>query len=299
TGLVNTGKLVGLLDQSDAVAVMEAMARISQRKVGMANTGLNVSAEDVVKELVECGYIEAADIADRYGDPTALSVENDRHIVGPDGIFSAEEFNSDGEFRKAASIMKLVVNGYAGAGCVTMGGFDYHTGERGTGERRDLRAGRCIGACLEYAHRKGVPLMIYVFSDGSVASNGRIDDSVDGRGKGEWTGDNSSTAASFALVYNPGGRPVLVGATPEEQAQHQQIGWMRASADVETAASPAANNVNLLVETLLLNYMALHNQSGQFGSAPFFPNHSLGNAASMTRLTAFEPLFNGTTSNPI
>lgn len=299
TGLVNTGKLVGLLDQSDAVAVMEAMARISQRKVGIANTGLNVSAEEVVKELVECGYIEAADIADRYGDPTALSVENDPDIVGPGGIFTTEEFNGDGEFRKAASIMKLVVNGYAGAGCVTMGGFDYHTGERGTGERRDLRAGRCIGACLEYAHRKGVPLMIYVFSDGSVASNGRIDDSVDGRGKGEWTGDNSSTAASFALVYNPGGRPVLVGATPEEQAQHQQIGWMRASADVETAASPAANNVNLLVETLLLNYMALHNQSGQFASAPFFPNHSLGNAASMTRLTAFEPLFNGTTSNPI
>jgi hypothetical protein len=26
--------------------------------------------------------------------------------------------------------MKLVVNGYAGAGTVTMGGFDYHTGAR-------------------------------------------------------------------------------------------------------------------------------------------------------------------------
>ena len=47
--------------------------------------------------------------------------------------------------------MKLVINGYAGAGCISMGGFDYHTGERGTGEQRDLRAGRCMGACLEYA----------------------------------------------------------------------------------------------------------------------------------------------------
>src|SRR5690606_8545579 len=131
-----------------------------------------------------------------------------------------------------------------------------------------------------------------VFSDGSVASNGRIDDSVDGRGKGEWTGDNSSTAASFALVYNPGGRPILLGSTPEEQARHQQIGWMRASADVETASSPAVNNVKLLVVTLLLNYMALHNQSVQFGT--IFSNHSLGNATSMERLTAFQPLFTGT-----
>ena len=62
--------------------------------------------------------------------------------------------------------MKLVVNGFSGAGTVTMGGFDYHTGDRATGELRDLRAGRCMGACLEYAARRNKPLMMYVFSDG-------------------------------------------------------------------------------------------------------------------------------------
>ena len=65
--------------------------------------------------------------------------------------------------------MKLVVEGYAGAGTISMGGFDYHTGDRSTGELRDLRAGRCIGACLEFAARRGKPLMIYVFSDGSLS----------------------------------------------------------------------------------------------------------------------------------
>ena len=105
--------------------------------------------------------------------------------------------------------MKMVVNGYAGAGTIEMGGFDYHTGDRSTGEVRDLRAGQCMGACLEYAARVGVPLMLYVFSDGSLSSNGMIDNSVDGRGKGEWTGDNQSTAAAFFLVYNPAGRPTL------------------------------------------------------------------------------------------
>ncbi|HCX27336.1 MAG TPA: general secretion pathway protein GspF, partial [Cellvibrionales bacterium] len=81
------------------------------------------------------------------------------------------------EFRKTASVMKMVIDGFAGAGTITLGGYDYHTGDRATGEQRDLRAGRCMGACLEYAARKGIPLMLYVFSDGSVFSNGMIDDS--------------------------------------------------------------------------------------------------------------------------
>ena len=213
-------------------------------------------------------------------------------IVGPAGIFSQTEFDDEGEFRKTASVMKLVMNGFAGAGTVTMGGYDYHTGDRSTGELRDLRAGRCIGACLEYAARLGFPLMIYVVSDGSVFSNGMIDNSVDGRGKGVWTGDNQQTAAPFFMVYNPAGRPQLIGGTPEEQARHQQIGYMRSDGSVETAATPAANNVNLLVESIILNYMALHGEQGNFGTV--FPNHGLGNSTLMDSLTAFEPIVSGT-----
>ena len=194
--------------------------------------------------------------------------------------------------RNPASVMKLVINGYAGAGTITMGGYDYHTGDRSTGEVRDERAGRCIGACLEYAARKNMPLMIYVFSDGSVFSNGMLDDSMAGRGKGVWTGDDQQTACSFFLVYNPGGRPQLIGANADEQARHQQLGFMRPSGDVETAGSPAANNVNLLVETVVLNYMALHGQQNQFST--LFRGHGLGNATMMDRLTAFQPIVNGT-----
>ena len=99
--------------------------------------------------------------------------------------------------------MKMVIDGYAGAGTIEMGGYDYHDGTRATGETRDFKAGQCIGACLEYAARVGVPLMIYVFSDGSLVSNGMIDNSVAGRGKGVWTADNTATAASLMLVYDP------------------------------------------------------------------------------------------------
>ncbi len=297
TGLVDVGDLVGLLSQEDTVAVMESIYRLSDSKLNHVSPGTGATKDEVLKEMMRCGYVKSADLADRFGNPSAINPEADPDIVGPTGIFTDAEFDGDGEFRKTASVMKLVVEGYAGAGTVTMGGYDYHTGDRSTGEQRDLRAGRCIGACLEYAARKGVPLMIYVFSDGSVFSNGMLDMSEEGRGKGVWTGDDQQTASSFFLVYNPAGRPALIGGTAAEQAQHQQIGYMRASGDVETASSPVANNVNLLVEMVILNYMALHSEQGQFPI--LFPSHGLGSPAMMDRLTAFQPICNGTISTPV
>ncbi|HTF98921.1 MAG TPA: hypothetical protein VL995_22480 [Cellvibrio sp.] len=298
TGLVDVGDLVDLMSQEDIVKTMESIYRISDAKLNSL-ASLGTSRDAQLKELLRCGYVKSADLAARFGNPADIDPIADSDIVGPSGIFSFDEFDDDGELRKTASVMKLVVNGYAGAGTVTMGGYDYHTGDRSTGELRDQRAGKCIGACLEYAARKGMPLMIYVFSDGSVFSNGMIDDSPDGRGKGVWTGDDQQTACSFFLVYNPGGRPVLVGgassdpaALSDEQMRHQQIGYMRPSGDVETAGSPAANNVNLLVETVVLNYMALHGQQAQFPT--LFRGHGLGSASMMDRLTAFQPIVNGT-----
>jgi hypothetical protein len=192
-------------------------------------------------------------------------------------------------------VMKLVVQGYAGAGTVSLGGYDYHTGERATGESRDLRAGRAMGACLEYAARAGKPLMLYVFSDGSLSSNGMVDDSVGGRGKGQWTGDNQQVAAAFFLVYSPTGRPTLLQEGDIATTRRQQLGYFRRDGDVETAGSPAANNVNLLVQTVLLNYVALHgdmagdlqtNFTDKFGGA-------LGTGATLRSLIAFNPIANG------
>lgn len=288
TGLVDLGELIGLLNQADAVAVMESIARISGGKLNRVATG--VDRDGLIKELVRCGYVKSADLADRFGEPSALDPLQDPAITGPGGIFSAAEIAGDAEFSKTASVMKLVLNGYAGAGTITMGGFDYHTGDRATGEERDLRAGRCMGACLEYAARRGQPLMLYVFSDGSVASNGMVDNSPLGRGKGQWTGDNSSTAAAFFLVYSPNGRPELLGGTASEKLRHQQLGYMRPDASVETSATPAASNVNLLVQTVLLNYLALHDEVGRFEDLFDGRGHGLGNAALMDSLTAFEPI---------
>ena len=288
-GLVDTGQLVGILSARDATAVMESAYRLSEEKMGV------VTPDAVLQDLVRCGYMKAADVADRFGG-VPLDPGLDPMIVGPNGIFSAAEFNGGGrdgsEFRKTASVMKLVMNGFAGAAVIEMGGYDYHGGARAEGEVKDFRAGRCMGACIEYAARVGVPLMMYVFSDGSLSSNGVIDNSADGRGKGEWVSDNSSTAAAFFMVFDPAGRATLRTSPGKTAEQHQQIGYFDAGASVQRAATPAANNVNLLVNTVILNYMALHGEEGLFDQV--VPNHGLGSVAMRDGMTAFQPIVNGT-----
>ena len=299
--LVDTGDLVGILSKDDATKVMESIYRLSDEKIARVETLVNRDVD--IDKAVRCGYLKAAHIADRFGG-TPIDPGLDTDIVDDTaGIFTNGEFfggdRNAREFQKTASVMKLVMNGFAGAGCVEMGGYDYHGGARAEGEVKDFRAGQCMGACLEYAARLDMPLMLYVFSDGSLSSNGVIDNSNDGRGKGEWTSDNSSTAGSFFLVYNPprlGGQPVLLGATPDEQALHQQLGYMDAGGSVARAATPMANNVNLLVNSVVLNYMALHGEvtTGQFEAIyqSLGIGHGLG--SDLDRFTAFQPIVNGT-----
>jgi hypothetical protein len=79
--------------------------------------------------------------------------------------------------------------------------------------------------------------MIYVFSDGSLASDGTIDSSVGGRGKGVWTADNANVAATYFLVYNPAGKPQPAQSNPEMSLQ---IGYFNPDGSQNTTSSPRA-----------------------------------------------------------
>ena len=301
TGLVDTGELGKMLPKADVNAVLEAMTELSGGLTsGSMGTDSKLSKIDFkvreaeIQKAVRCAYVKSADLADRFSDQAALNPDQDPDIVDPTptratGIFGQAEY-SDGEFKKTAAVMKMVVSGYAAAGTISMGGYDYHDGTRASGEMRNFRAGRCIGACLEYAARKKVPLMIYVFSDGSLNSTGMVDSSANGRGKFGWQGDNQSVAASFFMVYNPKGRPAPTVADASG-GLGRQIGYYRADGSIETSSHPGANAVNLLVETIILNYMALHGEQGNFTT--LFPGQGLGSPASRDSVTAFAPICSG------
>jgi hypothetical protein len=148
---------------------------------------------------------------------------------------------------------------------------------------RNFKAGQMIGAVLEYAHRVKAPVMIYVFSDGSLNANSMVDNSVNGRGKLGWQGDNASVASTFFLVYNPNGRPALRGAPST-----QQIGYFTADGSVVSTSSPAANSVDSLVQVVLLNYMGLSGADANFATT--FPMQTLGSASQLAGLTVFQPI---------
>jgi hypothetical protein len=270
----------------NAVSVLESMAVLTNAKHGKVDTLMPATdplrTDAAIKQFNKCGYIKSAYLAERFSSPAALDPSKDQNIVGPGGIFTQAEYDGDAEFRKTAAVMKMVIDGNAGAGTIQMGGFDYHTGDRSTGEQRDFRAGVCMGACLEYAARTNRPLMLYVFSDGSLSSNGMIDSSANGRGKGVWTGDNQSTASSFFMVFKPGGAPTLRAPT------RNQLGYYTGDGSVATSAIPGANAVNLLVELVVLNYMALHGEESQFATK--FPLQGLGGSTQRDALTAFAPI---------
>jgi hypothetical protein len=247
----------------------------------------NAQQDATLKNQVRCAYVKAVNTANQFGNPSALDPTQDTNITAIASKFQANAFQ-DNEFAKTATVMKLVLNGFAGAGTIAMGGYDYHDGTRATGEMRNFKAGQMIGAVLQYASALGVPVMIYVFSDGSLNSNSMVDNSAAGRGKLGWQGDNSSVASTFFLVYNPKGRPATRGA-----ASTQQIGYFTADGSVVSTSSPAANSVDSLVQVVLLNYMGLSGSDANFAStfqAWTSMPQALGSAAQLAALTVFQPI---------
>jgi hypothetical protein len=296
--LVSTGQLSTLLpNPADVTNVLESMKRVSDAKYSApgvtayaSNAALNSAALGATG-IEACSFTKAAYIVDRYNSPSAVNPDVDPNIVGASGIFQTAEYQANSDYQKTAAIMKLVIDGNAAAGTIEMSGFDYHSGNRMDGEARDLNLGNCIGAVLEYANRVGKPVMIYVFSDGSLASSGMIDNSVGGRGKGVWTADNQNVAATYFLVFNPSGRAQSAQANPEMSLQ---IGNFNPDGSQNTTGSPAGNNVPNLAQMVVLNYMALHSTAAVSQWPTLYPapnlNNGLGSGTALEPLIAWQPL---------
>jgi hypothetical protein len=283
-GLVDTGRLVQFLDSDGADSVMAAVKRLSDHKVDK----MTLTESVIVTELVRCSYTQSAQLVSIYSDPNSLDPRLDPLINGATPtpttpIFDTADFGNN-KFRSTAAVMKLVIEGHAGAGTLEFGGYDYHDASRATGEVRDFEAGVCMGACLEYAARSGQDLCLYVFSDGSVQSSGELDNSGAGGGKGIWRSDSSSTAAAFMLVYSPNATPALVDPTK------QQIGQFKADGSVEIGITEVDNNPAALTEAVVLNYLALHNEKNRL--AMVLPGHTIGTASPVDDLIAFDKIRN-------
>lgn len=253
--------------------VAAASAVISALKLGKINE------QQATEDLLQCGYDKTAATFNTLITAQDLDPEADPILQA---IFPNGQLD-DGNFRKAAAAMKIVVNGYGGAGTVEYGGRDYHQDPRPETDGKDFIVGQVIGAALEYAAQSNKPLMIYGFSDGAVSASNNEEDDGNGVQKYRWQSDNSQTAASFILVYSPNGQPVL-----RNGAASQQLGYFRSSGNVETDSSPFANSVIQLAEMVVLNYLGLHGEEAMFGAV--LNNPGLGTGAAVAPYIAFNPI---------
>jgi hypothetical protein len=261
TGLVNTGQLGTLVYESgDAVAVLESIARIS----GGTDPRLRRQAWPGQHAHARHGHQDRAALRLREVGRSRRSLRQSRNaepqsrpnIVGSSGIFSRPNTRAI-RLSGDRAIMKMVVNGFAGAGTIEMGGFDYHGQGRATGETRNFQAGICIGACLEYA-AQGRHAAHDLHLQRRLAERERGDRHHTRRPRQVHVGERQSDhRPTIMLVYNPKGRPTLLNG-----ATSQQIGFYDSNGSVDTTGSPAANSVEQLVETVILNYMALHGDAG-------------------------------------
>lgn len=233
--------------------LLRALEGLSSAKVrSLSRRGL----PDAVKDLVLCNLTKTQALLNRFS-PAQLDPTQDTAVRA---VFPGID-NDNGQ-REAGSVAKMVLDGLAASGTITLGGYDYHGNDRAVTDTRDQNAGLLIGRLLNLAQRKNTKVVIYVISDGGVASNG----GVGSNGRFNWSSDSGNRGSSLMLVYDPVSRPAMRSAS-------RQMGNFRNGGSVQSDASPMSNSVTTLAKAVMLNYLALHGREGQLadvvGDNPF------------------------------
>lgn len=258
--LVSAGRLSQITSDDKVQKVLKAAERMSANQLQRFDT---LSLPEQIKTLVECGYLQTQDLIGRYS-AAEIDPAQDPAVMQAFGALD----NNDK--RKTATIAKLVLDGHLGAGTIEKGGYDYHTGDRQVGERRDLEAGELIGRVLELARLKQKDVLVYIFTDGGVSARSTIDNTTDGRGKFIWGGDSGQRSASVMLLYRHQGRAAL------RTANKRQIGGYKAGGSVDNFAATTSNSVVNLNKAFVANYLALHGNEQMLASVvgdnPFASN---------------------------
>lgn len=155
-----------------------------------------LQVDEQVAAMVDEGYLKASELI-RGG-----------HSVDPRSDSATRGINIGGR-EAAAEIGYLILKGYAGAGTITLRGYDYHDSSATTGEQRDQAAGEVIGMLLAMAAALKRKVMLHIYTDGGVYA-GSGTQGVNGVDKYVWQGDSEARSAAFVLIYDPQGKPNLL-----------------------------------------------------------------------------------------
>lgn len=234
-----------LNNESRGRMLMQAIDSLSQAHIKSISRR---KMSDKIKDIVLCNSAKTQGVLSKY-TTNEVNPSMDTNITANFNVVNG------GDQRTAGTVTKMVLDGLAATGTITMGGYDYHTGNRTVGDQKDREVGEIIGRIMQTAAMKNTPVVVYVYTDGGVSARNEADNNA--QGKLVWAGDSSQRSASLMMVYNPTGRP-----TP--RIAGRQVGAYKNGGSVDTNASPISNSVVNLAKAVVLNYMALHGKEGEF-----------------------------------
>jgi hypothetical protein len=243
-----------------SAGIIDAASKLSNKKLEMIDRR---SLPDKIKELIGCSFTQTNEQLAKFST-TAVSADADT-----DATTVFNRITNTGVRSRAKPIVKLVLDGYIGAGTIVLGGYDYHDGTRASGDARDFELGQLIGAIMELAAVKRKDVVVYVLTDGGVAAQETVDNSTGGGGKFIWTGDSGQRSSTFMMVYKKDGKPFT-------RKSNRQLGYFKANGAVEGAALLTSNSVVNTSKAMIANYLALHGNEGTLesilGDNPFGAN---------------------------
>ena len=239
--LVSAGQLGDILGEKGVKKVLDATKMMSESALARH---YKKSYGEQFKDIVGCAYANSEAQLTKYS-PEMADPNQDEVATG---IFNL----NNGDENRAASVAKLILDGMAGGGTITLGGFDYHNNPRTTTDARDLNAGNIVGKILEYASQKQKDLMIYVFTDGGISCRASDENLDAASGRFNASSDSGTRSCAFTLVHKAeGGRPPLAN-------EGRQIGNFSNNGAVNSRANLISNSVENLSKIIVANYLALN-----------------------------------------
>ena len=226
------------------------MNRLGSMSTARMKDYASLDANKQIQKIIGCNQQQATDLLKKYS-VAALSPANDAAITS---AFGATNPN-------LATIMKLILDGMAGAATLVIGGCDYHDGTSTTGDAKDFSIGVMIGQAILAAANKGSSLLLNLISDGSVTSTPTGTPGTNG--KAIWVSDQGRFGASLLIGYKHSFDPTK-DAPFVTQRQLGNFAWAPGGGGVDVAATSFSGNPDVFTDILACNYLSACGKLGDF-----------------------------------
>lgn len=235
---------------------MDRISNMSKTKLAEIN---QKSPLGQLQQVLNCSFENAKQLFDAYS-ADQLNPANDAAIVT--AFANAPQ--------KDAAVAKLVLSKIAGAGTITMGGYDYHGNGAQVTHDRDVEVGRTIGRLILAARLKEENLCLHVYTDGAVGGDagGTTQGVTTINGvipKVMWTNDSGTRSSALMIVYKHDHDGSSLVREDSNNVPRRQVGSFVKAGGVNLN-TPIGNSTQALWQAIMLNYLALQGREGEYDS---------------------------------